>query len=308
MDFVSEIHREDAALTVGQSHVSSGDVPLNALTVDVEDYYHVAALARAFSRADWETITPRVKESTERLLDIFDDAAVCATFFVLGWVGQRFPELVREIHRRGHEVASHGLNHTLVYEQTPEEFRKETAISKDVLEQSIGARVRGYRAASYSITKDSTWALDIIAESGFDYDSSVFPVYHDLYGIPGFPRAPHRLVTPKGLRLVEFPPTTVRLFGANLPAGGGGYFRLYPYSLTRYLLMRLNRTERSSFIFYLHPWEIDPEQPRVRAGLRSSFRHYMNLHKTEGRLRRLLRDFKFATALDVLERLALLST
>lgn len=278
----------------------------NALTVDVEDYFHVAALAGAISRDDWSRIEPRVDANTRRLLDMFDGVNLKATFFVLGWVAERFPQLVRDIHARGHEVACHGLSHKLIYEQTPDEFRSETLRSKALLEQQIGGPVRGYRAASYSITKRSLWALDIIVEAGFAYDSSVVPVRHDLYGVPNAKPVPHRLATESGAEIVEFPPTTYNVFGISLPVAGGGYFRLYPYWLTAYFLRKINEDQRRPFIFYVHPWEIDPAQPRVPASRRSGFRHYVNLGKTELRLNRLIRDFRFTTVRSVLEDLKLL--
>ena len=275
--------------------------PLNAMSVDVEDYFHVAALSEAISRDDWESMNSRVDGSTRRLLEVFDEAGTTATFFTLGWVAERHPELVREIQRRGHEVACHGYSHKLVYEQTPEEFRAETLRSKGLLEDIIGQPVDGYRAASYSITARSRWALDILVEAGFVYDSSIFPVRHDLYGMPGAERFPHRLETDKGASIVEFPPSTARVLGQNLPAAGGGYFRLYPYSLSRWLINRVNESEGQPAVFYLHPWEVDPEQPRVQAGWKSRFRHYNNLHKCEQRLRRLLGEFRFGTVREVLE-------
>lgn len=279
---------------------------LNAFTVDVEDYFHVAALAGSIDRAQWDSLPRRVADNTRRLLDIFDEASMRATFFVLGWVAERFPDLVREIHRRGHEVGSHGSSHKLIYEQTPQEFREETRRSKQILEDQTGVALSGYRAASYSIVRSSLWALDVIAEAGFEYDSSIVPTHHDLYGIPGAQATPHRLTTQSGATLVEFPPSTYKLLGVNVPIGGGGYFRLYPYWLTRYVLRRINRVAREPFIFYLHPWEIDPGQPRVRTNLRSRFRHYVNLDKTESRLNRLARDFRFGTVRAVLQELRLL--
>ena len=194
----------------------------NAFTVDVEDYFHVAALSDSIQREDWEKLPPRVENNTRRLLDIFDAQNVRSTFFVLGWVAERFPGLIKEIHRRGHEVACHGLSHTLVYEQSPQQFEAETRQSKKILEELIGEEVAGYRAASYSITKDSLWALDIIVSTGFKYDSSIFPVRHDLYGIPGSQSTPHRLNTKSG-DIVEFPPTTIRLLSQNIPVGGGRF-------------------------------------------------------------------------------------
>jgi polysaccharide deacetylase family protein (PEP-CTERM system associated) len=281
--------------------------PFNALTVDVEDYFHVAALAKAIRREDWDTLAPRVESNTKRLLDIFDEAEITATFFVLGWVAERYPRLIEEIDRRGHEVGSHGFSHQLIYRQSPTEFGEETSRSKKLLEDLIGNAVLGYRAASYSITSESLWALDIIVETGFRYDSSVVPVRHDLYGVPGAKAVPHRLVTESGAEVIEFPPSTLEVLGLQMPVGGGGYFRLYPYGLSRYFLNKINKYG-DPFIFYLHPWEIDPDQPRVdNLSLRSRFRHYLNLDKTELRLNRLIRDFRFTTVKSVLATLQLLN-
>ncbi|NGX17080.1 XrtA system polysaccharide deacetylase [Wenzhouxiangella sp. XN24] len=274
---------------------------VNAMSVDVEDYFHVAALSEAIARDDWESMNSRVDASTRRLLDVFDAADTKATFFTLGWVAERHPELVREIERRGHEVACHGYSHQLVYQQTPAEFREETLRSKQLLEDITGAAVIGYRAASYSITAKSRWALDILVEAGFAYDSSIFPVRHDLYGMPGAQRFPHVLETDAGASIVEFPPSTARVLGQNVPAAGGGYFRLYPYSLSRWLIRRINQDERQPTVFYLHPWEVDPDQPRVNASWRSRFRHYNNLDRCEERLRRLLNDFEMTTCIQVLK-------
>lgn len=272
----------------------------NALTVDVEDYFQVAALAETIRPEDWPRYQLRVERNTHRLLDLFDGRGVAATFFVLGWVAERCPQLVREIVARGHELASHGYSHQLVYRQTPEVFREETRRSKQILEDQAQQPVLGYRAASYSVTSESLWALDIIAEEGFLWDSSIFPVRHDRYGIPGAQRWPHRLGTPAGHELVEFPLTTLQLTGLTLPIAGGGYFRLYPYAFSRFGLRRVNRADGRPFIFYLHPWEVDPDQPRVRVGWKSRFRHYNNLHKCEARLERLLDDFAFDTVGNVL--------
>lgn len=278
----------------------------NAMTVDVEDYFHVAALASAIRPEDWDQYECRVERNTHRLLEMFAERQIQGTFFVLGWVAERYPALVREIAAAGHEVASHGQTHQLVYRQTPAQFREETARSKQTLEDLVQRPVEGYRAASYSITNQSLWALDVLAELGFVWDSSIFPVRHDRYGIPGTPRWPHRLSTPQGHSLVEFPLTTWQLAGYRLPIAGGGYFRLYPYRLTEHGLSTVNRRDGQPFIFYLHPWEIDPEQPRVKAGALSSFRHYNNLHRCETRLARLLERFSFTTVRQVLEELDLL--
>lgn len=274
----------------------------NALTVDVEDYFHVAAFARQIDPATWDRFPLRVEHNTCRLLDLFAGHGVRATFFVLGWVAERCPGLVRDIARQGHEVACHGYSHQLIYGQARETFRAETARSKACLEDQAQRPVLGYRAASYSITKQSLWALDILSELGFSYDSSIFPVHHDRYGIPGSPRWPYRLDMPNGASLIEFPPSTARVGRQSLPVAGGGYFRIYPYWLTRFGLTRINRGEERPFIFYLHPWEIDPEQPRIRAGWLSTFRHYTHLSRCEDRLKRLLRDFQFAPVKDVLEQ------
>jgi polysaccharide deacetylase family protein (PEP-CTERM system associated) len=274
--------------------------PANAMTVDVEDYFHVAALSEVISRDDWSKMEFRAAASTDRLLELFDRTSVKATFFVLGWVAQKAPELVRRIHAAGHEVACHGLTHELVYRQTPAVFRDETRQSKAMLEDLIGAPVDGYRAASYSITRESLWALDILCDLGFRYDSSIFPIAHDRYGIPGASTRPGRIASPNGSSIVEFPLTTKQLFGMRVPVAGGGYFRLLPYWFTRWALASVNERGAMPFVFYLHPWEIDPEQPRFDASWFSRFRHYNNLDVCEARLRSLLADFRFSTMREVL--------
>jgi len=276
----------------------------NALTVDVEDYFQVSAFAKNVNQNDWDKYPLRVEKNTRRLMDMFDEAQVKATFFVLGWVADRNRELVKEIAQRGHEVASHGYSHQLIYNQSLDVFREETIRSKLLLEDIVQAPVRGYRAASYSITKDSLWALDVLAEAGFDYDSSIFPVRHDRYGIHDAKEIPHILKTPQGHSIVEFPLSTAKVFNYKLPVAGGGYFRLYPYALTRAGLRQVN-SRQQPFIFYLHPWEIDPDQPNVETGWISRFRHYNNLDKCESRLQRLMKDFQFGTAWQVLENLGL---
>lgn len=279
---------------------------INALTVDVEDYYHVTAFARHVKIEDWDGYESRVEQNTYRLLDIIGEHGIRGTFFVLGWVAQRYPKLVKAIAAEGHEVACHGYSHQLVYNQTPQQFRGETIRAKEILEDLAQRPVVGYRAASYSITERSRWALDILAELGFHYDSSVFPIRHDLYGIPSAPPLPYRLRTPAGHRLVEFPLSTLKILGYRMPVAGGGYFRLFPYVVTRTALKAINGGQRYPFIFYLHPWEIDPAQPRIRANPTSRFRHYNNLHRCESRLRRLLAEFRFATVKEVLSHLKLL--
>jgi polysaccharide deacetylase family protein (PEP-CTERM system associated) len=278
----------------------------NALTVDVEDYFHVAALAPNIPRDTWGARESRVVANTHRLLAIFEQFGVRGTFFVLGWVAERHSQLVRDIAAAGHEIACHGFSHRLVYEQPVDEFRQETLRSKKLLEDITGTAVLGYRAASYSIVRSSLWALDILVEAGFSYDSSIFPVRHDRYGIPNAERVPHRLSTPGGKSIVEWPLATASILGFRLPVAGGGYFRLLPYWLSRWGLASIVQRESRPFIFYLHPWEVDPEQPRVSASRLSRFRHYTNLDKCEQRLRRLLGEFQFGTARDGLMKLGLL--
>lgn len=278
----------------------------NVLTIDVEDYFHVAALSKSITSSDWDSQDCRVENNTYHLLDLFEQYSATVTFFVLGWVAERYPHLVKEIDKRGHEVASHGYGHQLIYSQTPEEFKQETISSKQLLEDLTGKVVNGYRAASYSITKKSLWALDILAEAGFTYDSSIFPVYHDNYGIPDSPRFPHVLKSPKGHSLVEYPLSTYRFLGQSIPVAGGGYFRLYPYWLSRLFYKSLNK-KNNPFVFYVHPWEIDPDQPRVKASWFSEFRHYNNLDICEARLRKLLTEFKFISMQSKLTELDLFS-
>ncbi len=277
----------------------------NALTVDVEDYFQVSAFAKSVAPNDWDNFSLRVEQNTHKLLDLFDERQIKATFFVLGWVAERENSLILEIANRGHEVACHGYSHQLVYNQSPDVFRQETIRSKSLLEDIVQQPVRGYRAASYSITRRSLWALDILAEAGFDYDSSIFPVRHDRYGIPDSPEFPYVLDTPEGHKLVEFPLSTAKLMKYKLPIAGGGYFRLYPYWLSRAGLRQINRKEKP-FIFYLHPWEVDPDQPRISASRLSRFRHYNNLDKCEDRLRQLTSDFQFTTVEKVLQNQGLL--
>ncbi len=272
---------------------------VNAMTVDVEDYFHVSVFDGVVPRHRWPELESRVCANTDRLLEILDSAGVHATFFVLGWVAERWPDLVRRIAALGHEVASHGYGHRLVYDQTPRGFRDDLRRAKGVLESAGAVAVFGYRAPSYSITPRSLWALDILIEEGFRYDASIFPVHHDRYGIPVSARHMYRVERECGA-LWEAPASTVRLATMNLPIAGGGYFRILPYAWTRWGIDRLNRVERRPAIFYLHPWEIDPDQPRLDASLLSRFRHYRNLDKTESRLRTLLRDFRFGPMLSVL--------
>ena len=272
---------------------------LNAMTIDVEDYFQVSAFEGLAPRHKWDTFESRVVRNTTRLLDLFDETNLKGTFFVLGWVAERFPQLVRDIAGRGHELASHGYLHRLVYDITKDAFRDDIRRSKDIIESASGCAVLGYRAPSYSITPRSLWAFDILIEEGYRYDASVFPIHHDRYGIPPSPREPYVIRRSAGT-LIEAPGSAVRLGGWNLPVGGGGYFRLLPYGWTRWGLHRINTREGRGAIFYLHPWEIDADQPRLPAGVLGRIRHYRNLGETEARLRQLISDFAFAPLKTVL--------
>ena len=272
---------------------------VNAMTIDVEDYFQVSAFDDVVKREEWDARPSRVVSNTKRLLQIFDEYSVKSTFFVLGWVADRFPGLVRDIAAAGHELASHGYGHRIVYSQTPDEFREDVRRAKGTIENVSGQVVGGYRAPSFSITKNSLWALDVLVEEGYRYDASIFPIRHDRYGIPDAPRHRHVLTRPAGT-LTEAPGSTVRVLGSNLPVAGGGYFRILPYWWTRWGIARLNQAEKQPAIFYLHPWEIDPGQPRLHASRLSRFRHYRNLDKAEARLKRLLTDFRFGMLKDVI--------
>jgi polysaccharide deacetylase family protein (PEP-CTERM system associated) len=263
--------------------------PVNALTVDVEDFFHVQAFAGVIARSAWDGLPRRVEENTERLLELCDRARVAGTFFTLGWVAERHPALVRRIVAAGHELASHGFAHQLVHTQTPAEFRADILSARRLLEDVGGVPVTGYRAPTFSLGPRTPWAFSILADAGYRYSSSVYPVRHDLYGSPDASRVPYRHA---GTALWEFPMTTLRVASKNLPCSGGGWFRLLPYPLYRLLLRRCNAAQGAAALFYTHPWEIDPGQPRVAgAGRLARFRHYNNLAKTLPRLERLLSDF-----------------
>jgi polysaccharide deacetylase family protein (PEP-CTERM system associated) len=271
---------------------------INALTVDVEEYFHPNALDGVVAPSQWDELPHRVEANTRRVLDLLDECDARATFFVLGWVAQRWPQLVSDIARRGHEIACHGFAHRLVYRLGPADFRADVLRARSLLEDLVGQPIAGFRAASYSIVASCLWALDVLIELGFTYDSSIFPIRHDLYGIPGFSRVPVRVERAAGA-ILEIPPSTVRLLGHNWPVAGGGYFRLLPYWVTRRAVRRLNRAEARAAMVYVHPWELDVEQPRLARGARARVRQYANLHRTEGRLRQLLREFRFAPIRDV---------
>lgn len=265
---------------------------LNILTVDVEDYYMVSAFSDVIRPEEWDFRESRLESNTMRVLDLLGSAGAKGTFFVLGWVAERFPGIVQEIDRRGHEVACHSYRHRLVYRMTFGEFREDARISKAILEQTIGKAVHGYRAPSFSITKESFWALEILKEVGFSYDSSIFPIHHDRYGYPEFPRFPSKIETGSG-PIIEVPLSTVQILGKNIPVGGGGYLRLFPYPFTEWAIRRLNDKERRAAILYFHPWEVDPEPPRMNGTFLSRVRHYGNIGQTESRVGRLMRNFRF---------------
>lgn len=271
------------------------------LTVDLEEYFQVSNLTGVVRRDAWESMPSRVEESTRRLLDLFDRKDSRATFFVLGWVAERHAKLVREIADRGHEVACHGYAHDLVYDLGPQRFREDLRRAKRAVEDATGIRMRGYRAPSYSITEASLWALRILSEEGFRFDSSIFPIRHHRYGIPDFARSPVALDLGDA-RLLEFPLTTLRLGRWNLPLAGGAYLRFLPASLFRRGFARLVREGRPT-VLYLHPWEIDPGQPRQAVGWKIRLNHYFNLGRVEARLSRLLEAHRFAPMGEVLDGL-----
>jgi polysaccharide deacetylase family protein (PEP-CTERM system associated) len=263
----------------------------NAMTVDVEDYFQVSAFERHVDKADWDNIPCRVEANVERILMLFDRKGIKATFFTLGWIAERYPSMVKRIVKEGHELASHGWEHIRVTNQDPSQFREDVIRTKAFLEELAGQPVRGYRAASYSIGEQNLWALDVLAEAGYQYSSSIVPIHHDLYGMPdasrfAFPAA--------GGKLLEVPVTTVELGGRNIPCGGGGWFRLFPYAFSRWAMRRVNEKEAQASVFYFHPWEIDPDQPQQQGlSARTRFRHYLNLNRMYQRLEALLDDFNW---------------
>lgn len=269
------------------------DGVVNALTVDVEDYFQVSALQPHIPRTDWDSIPCRVERNVDRILTLLHEHDASATFFTLGWIAERYPSMIRRIVLEGHELASHGYGHERATQQSPEAFLADITLAKAVLEDISGARVQGYRAPSFSIGPGNPWAADCIEQAGYRYSSSIYPIRHDHYGVPDAPRFAHRT----GRDLLEVPVSTVRLFRRNWPAGGGGYFRLLPYGVSRWCIARVNKRDGQAAMFYFHPWEIDPEQPRVPGvSGKTRFRHYLNLHCTEQRLRRLLSDFRWGRA------------
>ncbi len=282
--------RVSSAMAGGGAAANAAGVIVNALTIDVEDYFQVSALAPYIPRHEWDSRPCRVERNVDVILSLLGQTGSRATFFTLGWIAERYPAIVHRIVAEGHELASHGYGHLRASEQTPDAFLDDISRAKALLEDIGGVAVRGYRAPSFSIGHGNPWALDVILRAGYQYSSSIYPVKHDHYGMPDAPRFPYE----SRPGLMEIPVTTSRMFGNNLPAGGGGYFRFLPYAASRWLIARVNRIDRRPAMFYFHPWEVDPEQPRVSgANAKARFRHYVNLHRTVPRLRRLLTDFRW---------------
>jgi polysaccharide deacetylase family protein (PEP-CTERM system associated) len=267
----------------------------NVLSVDVEDYFQVEAFAGLISCNDWESYRSRVERNVDLVLDLFSQYGAKGTFFVLGWVAERFPHLVHRIAQEGHDIGSHGFNHQHITRQTPEQFRQDVRKARECLMNLSGQKVQAYRAPSFSIIRSTLWALDILVEEGFTIDSSVFPARHDLYGIANAPRFPHWRETPDGNRIFEFPPSTVRVLNNSFGVAGGGYLRFAPYLLTQRAISHINESQKQPVMVYFHPWEFDPDQPRIAAKFRSRLRHYTNLSTMKGKVERLLQNFQFST-------------
>jgi polysaccharide deacetylase family protein (PEP-CTERM system associated) len=264
---------------------------LNAISVDVEDYFQVGAFEHLIRRGDWDNLEHRIEHNMDKVLQLFEERNIKATFFMLSWVAERYPTLVNDIVSQGHELASHGHGHQRVTDLSREAFRQDVVRAKCTLEDLGAVAVRGYRAPSYSIGKSNVWALDILAQVGYQYSSSIYPVRHDHYG---FPEAPRFVFRDSNTGIIEVPITTVKIMNKIMPAGGGGFFRFYPYAMSRWIINRVNRVDGEAAVFYFHPWELDPGQPRQRnISTKTCFRHYLNLAKTESRLRRLLVDFNW---------------
>lgn len=280
---------------------------INALTFDIEEYFHAEAFAGVVRREDWPWLESRVVRTTERLLAVLAESGTIGTFFVLGWVAERTPELVRAIMAQGHEIACHGYGHRMITRLSRSEFADDICRAKDILEEAAGVDVIGYRAPTFSVVRETLWSLEVLAKAGFQYDSSIFPIVHDRYGIPDAERFPHKIALGSGREIAEFPLSTVRGPVGRFPVAGGGYFRLLPYGVTSWALRRLNQREERPGIVYLHPWEIDRDQPRLPVSRRVQFRHAVNTRSTESKLRRLLRDFQFAPVRDVLSSAGVLT-
>lgn len=286
--------------TVGGANPAGDARIVNAMTVDVEDYFQVSAFRRAIRYDDWDSMKSRVERNTQQLLDLLSEFNVRGTFFILGWIAERFPSLVRKIQAAGHELGCHSYAHQLIYELTPKEFRADTRRALQAIEDAAGVHVRAYRAPSFSVTPRSAWAIEVLLELGFTLDSSIFPVRHDLYGFVGAPSRPFRICV-NGAELTEFPPATMKLGPWTLPVTGGGYLRLLPLGLQLRVLQAL-ASRNESFLFYIHPWELDPQQPRLAVPVRARFRHYTGLRRTYRNLRLLLSRFPFGRISDVLGR------
>ena len=275
----------------------------DALSVDVEDYFHVEAFADRIQFDQWATFSSRVRRNCDRILDLFEKHGWRATFFVLGWVAEREPALLRDIAKAGHELGCHSYAHRRVFSLQPEEFRDDVRRARGLIEDAAGVRVLGYRAPTFSIVRRNLWALEILADEGFLYDSSIFPIRHDLYGYPEFPRFPQRVRMASGHEIIEVPMSTIHFAGVNWPLGGGGYLRLLPMSYTRWAIRRIHRRDRQSVILYFHPWELDPSQPQLEGSWKSKFRHYTGLSKMAPRLEKLLRRGRYQPLRSLVERL-----
>jgi polysaccharide deacetylase family protein (PEP-CTERM system associated) len=272
----------------------------NAMSIDLEEWFHPEILRGRFQTSEWSDLEPRAPQIVDRLLQILAASDVRATFFVLGWVAERHPDIVPRLVSAGHEVASHGYVHAMITQQTPEEFEADLSRSLDILRRQSGQPVVGYRAPSFSVVRETLWAFDVMLQHGIEYDSSIYPVHHDRYGIPEAPRQPYRVARREEQELWELPPPTLRIGNKNLPVAGGGYLRLLPYTVTRFALRRLNATGIPGIV-YTHPWEFDLSQPRVSLSLPKRLRHYTNVARNEGKLRRLLQEFEFTTCHEVLQ-------
>jgi len=273
---------------------------INAMSVDVEEYFQVSAFEKHISRTEWDKLPGRAEASVDRILALFSDHKVKATFFTLGWMAERYPQMVRRIVDEGHELASHGWSHIRVTQQTPDDFKNDIIRTRSTLEDISGQQIKGYRAASYSIGAKNLWALDILEETGHIYSSSIFPIKHDLYGMPEAPRFAFKAGAGE---LLEIPITTIEMLGRKIPCGGGGWFRFFPYSFSRWAISRVNMREGQSAIFYFHPWEIDFDQPKQQGlGFKTRFRHYLNLQQMEQRLTQLLQDFSWGRMDDIFLR------
>ncbi len=306
IDRLQWMHRRDGrralagVLSRTTSTVGGFQALLNGFSVDVEEAFHASAFEEETPPESWNAQASRVERNVALVLELLDRAGVKGTFFILGWVADRHPAIVRTIHGEGHEIACHGFAHRRIYTQSPETFERDVARAKGVLEDIIGERIIGYRAPSFSITPLSVWALDILATLGFEYDSSIFPVRHDRYGFPGAPRFPYRLSTSGGASVIEVPPSSLQVAGRNIPVAGGGYLRLYPYVLTRFSIERLNHGEGEPAFIYVHPWELDRDQPRLSPRVLKWWRHSVGIGRIPDRLERLFRRFAFGRFRDVI--------